>query len=120
MRGLFDRALRDSEKPRCGYKMALFGAETRHRLLNLIDEVEAEIGQYAFAIAEDTGAMAINPKLIEWLRKESDCGVLEPHSILLSPRLPLSAASMRNGHIRLESIVVSGIPKNCLGKRVLF
>src|SRR5215467_4141749 len=77
MRGLFDRALRDSEKPRCGYKMALFGAETRHRLLNLIDEVEAEIGQYAFAIAEDMGAMEINPKLIERLRNEPDCGVFE-------------------------------------------
>ena len=39
-----------------------------HRLINLIDEVEAEIGQCAFAIAEDTGAMEINPKLIERFR----------------------------------------------------
>jgi hypothetical protein len=77
MRSLFDRALRESKKPRGGYKMALFGAETRHRLINLIDEVEAEIGQCAFAIAEDTGAMEINPKLIERFRKEADCGVLE-------------------------------------------
>jgi hypothetical protein len=57
--------------------MALLGAETRRRLINLIDEVEAEIGQYAFAIAEDTGAMEINPKLIERLRDEPDCGVFE-------------------------------------------
>ena len=64
MRSLFDRALRESKQPRGGYKMALFGAETRHRLINLIDEVEAEMGQCAFAIAEDTGAMEINPKLI--------------------------------------------------------
>ena len=77
MRSLFDRALRESKNPRGGYKMALFGAETRHPLINLIDEVEAEIGQCAFAIAEDTGAMEINPKLIERFRKEADCGVLE-------------------------------------------
>jgi hypothetical protein len=77
MRSLFDRALRESKKPGGGYKMALFGAETRHRLINLIDEVEAEIGQSAFAIAEDTGAMAINPKLIERIRKEPDCDILE-------------------------------------------
>ena len=73
MRSLFDRALRESKKPGGGYKMALFGAETRHQLINLIDEVEAEIGQSAFAIAEDTGALAINPKLIERIRKEPDC-----------------------------------------------
>ena len=65
--------------------MALFGAETRRRLINLIDEVEAEIGQYAFAIAEDTGAMEINPKLIERIRKEPNCGVLEPAFDLAFP-----------------------------------
>jgi hypothetical protein len=85
MHKLSDRASRDSEKPRGGYKMALFGAQTRRRLLNLIDEVEAEIGQYAFAIAEDTGAMEINPKLIERLRNEPDCGVLEPAFDLAFP-----------------------------------
>jgi hypothetical protein len=77
IRSLFDRVSRDSKKPGGCYKMALFGAETRRRLINLIDEVEAEIGRYALAIAEDTGAMEINPKLIERLRKEPDCGVLE-------------------------------------------
>jgi hypothetical protein len=51
----------------------------------LIDEVEAEIGQYAFAIAEDMGAMEINPKLIERLRNEPDCGVLEPAFDLAFP-----------------------------------
>jgi hypothetical protein len=82
---LLDRALRQSEKPRGGYKMALFGAETRRRLINLIDEVEAKIGLYAFALAEDTGAMEINPKLIERLRKEPDCGIFEPAFDLAFP-----------------------------------
>jgi hypothetical protein len=61
----FDRPFKPSKKPRGGDKMALLGAETLRRLINLIDEVEAAISQYAFAIAEDTGAMVINPKLIE-------------------------------------------------------
>jgi hypothetical protein len=77
MQSLLDRALSVRKKSQGGYKMALFGAETRRRLINLIDEVEAEIGQYAFAIAEDTDAMEINPKLIERLRNEPDCGVFE-------------------------------------------
>jgi hypothetical protein len=117
MRSLFDRALRESKKPRGGYKMALFGAETRHRLINLIDEVEAEIGQCAFAIAEDTGAMEINPS---GLGKRPIVAFLNRLSILLSPHLPLSAALTRNGHTRLESIVVSGTPENCFGKRALY
>src|SRR5215831_12566556 len=82
---LLERALSVRKKSQGGYKMALFGAEIRRRLMNLIDEVEAEIGQYAFAIAEDTGAMDINPKLIDRLRKEADCGVLEPAFELAFP-----------------------------------
>ena len=77
MQSLLERALSVRKKSQGGYKMAFFGAETRCRLINLIDEVEAEIGQYAFAIAEDTGAMEINPKLIERLRTEPDCGGFE-------------------------------------------
>ena len=85
MQSVLERALSVRKKSQGGYKMALFGAEIRRRLMNLIDEVEAEIGQYAFAIAEDTGAMDINPKLIDRLRKEADCGVLEPAFDLAFP-----------------------------------
>jgi hypothetical protein len=85
MQNRLDRAFSHREKPGGGLKIALFGAQTRRRLINLIDKVEAEIGHYAFALAEDTGAMEINPKLIERLRKEPDCGLLEPAFDLAFP-----------------------------------
>jgi len=43
MQSLLERALSVRKKSQGGYKMALFGAEIRRRLINLIDEVELRL-----------------------------------------------------------------------------
>jgi hypothetical protein len=57
--------------------MALLGAATRNRLLSVIYEVEADIGQRAFAFTEDEGVLCVHPKLEERLREEDDYELLE-------------------------------------------
>jgi hypothetical protein len=76
-RRLFEQTLEDSKKPQGIYKMAGVGAEIRHQLINLIEEVEAEIGQSAIGFAQDVGVMGVHRKLIERLSKEPDGGLFE-------------------------------------------
>jgi hypothetical protein len=76
--------LEESKKPQGIHKMALLGAETRQQLLELIEEVEAEIGQNAIGFAQDVGVMGVHAKLIERLRKEPADSLLHESALQLA------------------------------------
>jgi hypothetical protein len=92
---LFEQALNDSKKPQGGPKMALLGAATRNRLLSVIYEVEADIGQIVFAFTEGEGVLCVHPRLEERLKREDDYELLEA-ALPLAFETPAATTRRRN------------------------
>src|SRR5262249_123918 len=76
-KALFRKAWEDSGKPQGPYKAAIAGAEIRRRFFALVEEVEANLGVQAVAIAGAEGVRMVHPKLSEEIRKQPDADVLE-------------------------------------------
>lgn len=68
----FEKIVRKPKKAKSGAESAALGAEERLRVFSVIETVEAELNQLAVAIAQDTGALMIHPKLIEEVRRHPD------------------------------------------------
>jgi hypothetical protein len=100
-----EEALQHSKKPKSGAQSAAIGAETRERVFSIIEMVESEIKQLALAIAQDTGALVIHPKLIEEVRRQFDAEIIDRALYLCFPN-PLSRASCstKSGPPRLQNI----------------
>lgn len=64
-------------KPKGLDRSAVFGAQTRQRLISLIEQVEAQIGQMAIAVAEKEGVLCIHPRLTEEIQKQAHKYLLE-------------------------------------------
>jgi hypothetical protein len=79
---IIKETVENAKKPKSGTESAAMAAETRQRVFSVIETVEAQIGQLAVVIAQDTGTLMIHPKLIEEIRKRPDQKIIE-HALYL-------------------------------------
>ncbi len=85
VRGLIENAWEHATEPKGAAESARFGAELRERLILLIEKTETEIGQLALGFAEKEGVMMVHPKLLDQIRQQPDCAILEPALYLCFP-----------------------------------
>lgn len=76
-KALIRKAREDSGKPQGAYQAATTGAEIRGRFFTLIEEVEADLGGPAIAVASAEGVLMVHPKLRKEMRKQPDAEILE-------------------------------------------
>jgi hypothetical protein len=76
-KALIRKAWEGLGKPRGAYKSATSGAEIRAQFFTLVEEVEADLGGPAIAVASAEGVLMVHPKLREEMRKKPDAEVLE-------------------------------------------
>jgi hypothetical protein len=84
-RQVTEAVLEDAKKPRGMVKSALLGALTRQRLVMLVENVQAELGQITFDLRTGDGRMSVHPKVFEEIKKQADRDILEPAFELCFP-----------------------------------
>jgi len=84
-RQIIKESIEKAKKPKSGAESAAMAAETRQQVFSVIGTVEAQIGQLAVVVAQDTGTLMIHPKLIEEIRRRPDQEIIEPALYLCFP-----------------------------------
>ena len=87
-RSLFSRnedAAEPATRPMGFAAAAEWGAERRQNVFRCLEEVEAELGQWAVATARDTGVLMVHPRLTKEIRKRPDRHLIEPALYICFP-----------------------------------